>query len=191
MRLQSSHSLADRGDDFYPTPRPAIDALMRVEQLPQIIWEPAAGNGAIVEPLRAAGHTVYASDICEYGCGYDLFDYLDTPRPASVQGVVTNPPYRDAERFIRKAIAEVPFSAWLLRTNFLESVGRLSLFREHPPARVWVSSRRLPMMHRHGWEGPLASSNTCYAWFIWDVNASGTSIGWFDWREAATTEALS
>ena len=185
MLMQSTHSFADRGLDFYPTPRGAIDALMRIELLPGSIWEPAAGKGAIVEPLRAAGHTVIASDVCDYGCGYGAVDYFVAPLPAGVQGITTNPPYARAEQFIRKAIGEVPYSAWLLRTNFLESVGRLPLFRAHPPARIWVSSRRLPMMHRDGWDGPLASSNTCYAWFIWDASASGTSIHWFDWRETS------
>jgi len=188
MLLQSTHTLADRGLDLYESPPCAIDALLHIERLPQVVWEPAAGRGAIVAPLRAAGHGVVASDIADYGCGYDLADFLAAPLPEGVQGIATNPPYKDAERFIRKAIGEVPYSAWLLRTNFLESVGRLPLFREHPPARIWVSSRRLPMMHRDGWEGPQASSNTCYAWFIWDARVRGTSINWFDWRE---TEALS
>jgi len=56
----------------------------------------------------------------------------------------------------------------MLRTNFVESVSRLPFFRCSPPTRMWVSSRRLPMMHRFGWDGPRATSNTCYAWFIWD-----------------------
>ena len=40
----------------------------------------------------------------------------------------------------------------MLRTNFVESVSRLPFFRCSPPTRMWVSSRRLPMMHRFGWE---------------------------------------
>jgi len=34
---------------------------------------------------------------------------------------VTNPPYKLAVRFARKALNEVPYLALLLRTNFLES----------------------------------------------------------------------
>ena len=33
-------------------------ALLRVEQLPHRLWEPAAGRGNIVNVLRAAGHEV-------------------------------------------------------------------------------------------------------------------------------------
>jgi hypothetical protein len=78
-----------------------------------------------------------------------------------------------------------PDLALLLRTNFLESTARLPFFRAHPPARVWISSRRLAMMHRHGWTGPTAPSNTCYGWFIWDASDARKctfSGGWFDWR---------
>ena len=100
-----------------------------------------------------------------------------------VGAIVTNPPYCLALEFIQKALRDVPVSAWLLRTNFLESVGRLSFFRAHPPARIWISSRRLPMMHRHGWTGPRAASNHCFAWFVWDDCAKRTGqLGWFDWK---------
>jgi hypothetical protein len=65
----------------------------------------------------------------------------------------------------------------------LESTARMPFFKKHRPARIWISSRRLPMMHRHGWEGPRAPSNTCFAWFIWDNNAEKDCVvDWFDWR---------
>ena len=133
----------------------------------------------------AGGFDVVATDIVNYG-GDSItpgVDYLTAPLPHGVLGIVTNPPYRRAVEFARKALGEVPYLALLLRTNFLESTTRLPFFRKHPPARVWVSSRRLPMMHRHGWVGPRAPSNTCFAWFVWDQSAEAKGvIGWFDWR---------
>jgi len=44
--------LRDRGNDLYETPECATLALLRVEQLPKRIWEPACGRGAIVRVLR-------------------------------------------------------------------------------------------------------------------------------------------
>ena len=100
-----------------------------------------------------------------------------------VEAVITNPPYKLAVEFAEKALEEVPYLALLLRTNFLESTSRLSFFRKHQPARIWISSRRLPMMHRHGWQGPRAPSNTCFAWFIWDrISEQKRVIDWFDWK---------
>ena len=60
---KSARLLSERGLDLYETPAVAVEALLRVEQIPQRIWEPAAGRGAIVNVLRRAGHEVIASDI--------------------------------------------------------------------------------------------------------------------------------
>jgi hypothetical protein len=39
------------------------------------------------------------------------------------------------------------------------------------------------MMHRHGWTGKKSSSNTCYAWFIWQAGAEREPVNWFDWQD--------
>jgi hypothetical protein len=167
-------------------PSEAAASLLYVEaqQLPQCIWEPAAGDGAIVRPFQAAGFTVMASDIADYGlAGCRIIDYLTSKPIRGVEGIVTNPPYRLAVQFAEKALREAPYLALLLRTNFLESTARLKFFRKHEPPRIWISSRRLPMMHRHGWQGPRASSNTCFAWFVWDERSEQKRIiDWFDWK---------
>jgi len=113
-------------------------------------------------------------------------DYLTAKPPPGVRGIVTNPPYKLAIKFAEKALRETDYLALLLRTNFLESTARLPFFRKHQPARIWISSRRLPMMHRHGWEGPRAPSNTCFAWFVWDAQSEQKRVvDWFDWRQIA------
>ena len=67
MTSPQRHPLKDRGDDCYETPREAVHALLRVERIPSVVWEPACGPGAIVRELRAAGHIVHASDLVDYG----------------------------------------------------------------------------------------------------------------------------
>ncbi|WP_029606125.1 class I SAM-dependent methyltransferase [Kozakia baliensis] len=187
MRLNSRHSYADRGNDFYPTPREAIEALIKCERglIPKNIWEPACGDGAIVRPLREAGYNVVATDLIDYGAGFQgERDFLLEELPhREIQGIITNPPFKLAMPFVEKAIKDVPYSAWLLRINFLESIRRLPFFRKTPPARIWVSSRRLPTMHRHGWEGPKASSNMFFAWFVFERGSDATALDWFDWEE--------
>jgi hypothetical protein len=187
VRIQSSHHHADRGLDAYFSPPEAVISLLHIESLylPRFIWEPAAGDGAIVRPLQAAGFRVIASDIVDYGlpgCRIGV-DYLSAEPVPGVEGIVTNPPYKLAMRFAEKALRESRYLALLLRTNFLESTARLQFFRSHQPARIWISSRRLPMMHRHGWQGPRAPSNTCFAWFVWDSRSEQKRvIDWFDWK---------
>jgi hypothetical protein len=62
------HGLAERRHDLYETPAVAVHALLKVEQLPPHVWEPACGPGAIVGVLRRAGYTVHATDLNDYGC---------------------------------------------------------------------------------------------------------------------------
>lgn len=190
MLIQSSATQDDRGLDAYFTPIEAIRSLMRLESLPGYIWEPACGDGAIVKPLRAAGHEVHATDLADYGLedSWSKCDYLTQTAPRGIQGIVTNPPFKHAQEFISKAVGECGFVAMLLRTNFLESMARYQWFKNSPPDRVWISSRRLPMMHRYGWTGKQAGSNTCHAWFVWDAKSDRTAgkkcaLNWFDWKE--------
>jgi hypothetical protein len=188
MLIQNSAIAEDRGLDAYFTPIEAVLALLDLERrnMPTLLWEPACGDGAIVKPLRKHGFEVWASDIVDYGCpDSKIKDYLRTRIDRPERGIVTNPPFKLALDFAQKAVHESYYTALLLRTNFLESVERLTFFRRTPPSRIWISSRRLPMMHRFGWTGPKASSNTCHAWFIWQTDrVTGVPIiQWFDWQE--------
>jgi hypothetical protein len=169
------HRHADRGRDLYETPSIAIEALQRAEQLPHVIWEPAAGRGAIVRVLRNAGHSVIASDINSYDHPLNFVcDFLTmTQAPAGAQAIVTNPPYRLAGQFVAQALRLCPLVAMLCRLAFLESVRRAAILDAGMLARVHVFRRRLPMMHRDGWSGPRAASAIPFAWFVWDRKHAG------------------
>lgn len=188
VQAVKTHSFADRGDDFYPTPEVAVRALMAVEKLPQIIWEPACGDGAIVTPLREAGHTVVATDLVDRGCpGATRVDFL-RPLPARpvVDGIVTNPPFKHAREFVERSLQYAPFVAMLLRLNFLESTRRKDWLETSGLSRIHVSSRRLPMMHRGDWDGPKSTSAVCFAWMIWEADYCGApEVRFFDWKEIA------
>ncbi len=54
-------------DDFYPTPPEATKALLEVERFDSLVWEPAAGDGAIAKVLADHGYGVVASDLHDYG----------------------------------------------------------------------------------------------------------------------------
>lgn len=188
---ETRHALADRKDDFYASPPEAVAAFLRAEApfLPRSLWEPACGDGAIVKPLRAAGYRVHATDLVARGCpdsraGEDFL--MPFPVPEGVEGIVTNPPFKLAQQFVDRALLVVPYVAMLLRVAFLESAERRAWFQDGPLARVHISSRRLPMMHRDGWEGEKAGSAIAFAWFVWDRRHQGEPvIRWFDWREHA------
>jgi len=188
----SKAALSDRKDDLYQSPPEAVHALLRVESLPQVIWEPACGPGSIVRVLRAAGHTVYATDLVDYQApdqdehGWDFL--LEKQLPIGVQAIVTNPPFKNAAEFVAHGLDLCPKVYMLLRLAFIESAARRDILDGGKLARVYPFINRLPMMHREGWGGPKASSATPFAWFCWDRNNTGPTvmqrIAWEPIREA-------
>jgi hypothetical protein len=161
--------LAERRDDFYETPPEATLALLKHEVLPCAIWEPACGSGSIVKVLRARSYQVMATDLVGLGCpdsrsGVDFL--MEMNPPMGCECIVTNPPYKLANEFIRHAIALVPKVCMLLRFAYLEGITRSDIL-DNGLARVYLFSKRLPRMHRVGWTGKKASSMMAFAWFCW------------------------
>lgn len=174
------HPLSERGLDCYQTPAVAVEALLKVEDIPECIWEPACGPGAIVNVLRAAGHTVMATDVAHYE-GMQPFsdrDFLTQERvPWGIEAIVTNPPFMLANEFVAHAIKLCPKVYMLLRLAFMESERRSPILDGGKLARVHVFRKRLPMMHREGWEGKrIGNSGMAFAWFC------------FDWAHKGPTE---
>ena len=166
------HALKARKDDLYQTPPEAVAALLRAENLPDVVWEPACGPGSIVRVLRASGRQVYATDLVDYDSpdqdchGWDFL--MEKQTPLGVQAIITNPPYKLAGQFATHAIMLCPKVIMLLRLAFLESEGRSSILDGGFLARVYPFRDRLPMMHREGWEGPKSTNTIAFAWFVWE-----------------------
>ncbi len=168
--------LEDRANDLYETPDVAVHALLQVEQLPLTLWEPACGNGRIVNVLRTAGHTVFASDLVDYGDPTHFYrrDFLmEQKSPDGCEAIVTNPPFKLAHQFVAHALELCPKVVMLLRLAFLESERRCDILDNGTLARVFPFRKRLPMMHRDGWEGRKANSGMAFAWFVWDRHHQG------------------
>lgn len=179
--------LKEHRGDCYDTPPVAVQALLKVEKLPHKIWEPACGTGNIVLPLRAAGHSVIATDLNDRGCPNSLsrVDFLFCGRPywpacgcgtqsgphtceCACDAIVTNPPFALAEKFVAAALRDrASLVIMLLRLAFLESARRSHILDSAGLARIHVFANRLPMMHRKGWEGKKANSGMAFAWFVW------------------------
>lgn len=181
--------LAERHNDLYETPDVAVKALLAIEHLPNIIWEPACGPGAIVGVLRRCGHQVYATDLVDYespdqDCsGWDFL--METQIPLGVEAIVTNPPFKNAGEFVSHALNLCPRVIMLLRLAFLESERRRAILDSGSLARVHVFRKRLPMMHRKNYEGPKANSGMAFAWFVWDRAHFGPTelrrVSWEDY----------
>lgn len=190
-----------RGDDFYASPYAALPPLLVAEgrRLPRLLWEPAAGNGALVLPLRNRGFDVMATDLNNWGCPgctaeVDFTSNLATQYGEAIAargepfGIVTNPPFNIIERFVERAVAMSPYVALLCRLAFLESEGRMKWWKQVGLRRVHLIAERLPMMHRHGYTGPkLSNAGMCFAWFIFEPAkrpASQVPVRWISWKDA-------
>jgi hypothetical protein len=169
QRIEAADSL-----DNFPTPPWATRALLEhviadagpFRKLSCL--EPACGAGHMAKPLKEYFGKVKASDIHAYGYG-SVSDFLTAPLEAgSVDWVITNPPFRLAEDFIKRALIGARHGvAILARTVFIESVGRYREIFEHtPPTKFAQFTERVPMVK--GRLDRKASTATGYAWIVWE-----------------------
>jgi hypothetical protein len=178
----------DRADaDFYVEPRWIIEGLLRVERFDGDIQDPFCGGGNIVGACLQQGLTATGSDLFDRGFG-EQRDAFSIGEP--FDNLISNPPFARAEDVARHFLPLVRRKLVMLaRLNILEGQERRELFREHPPARVWVSSRRasIPPGHlqhprdQYGAVIPLPASggSTAYCWICWDREHTGpTTLDW-------------
>lgn len=172
--------------DFFPTPPWATRALL-AEVLPHVLdglhiltaWDPACGEGHMVEVLREEFTFARGSDVFDYGRGYEVADFLDagTRLSPAADLICTNPPFNAAVRFALRALEEVSVVALLLRTAWIEGEARYdALFRDRPPTVFAPFVERVPMV-RGRWD-PSASTATAYAWFVWVAGATPRAPLW-------------
>lgn len=165
-------------DDFYPTPREGIEALLSVEKFEGPIWEPACGDGAISRVLQERGHVVISSDLVSRGYGESRIDFLMEWQPRA-PNIITNPPFKYVAPFMRRALdLSTGKVAFLLRLACLEGKERAEIYRTSPLARVWVFSARLQIW-RNGVADSHASGMIAFAWFVWEHGYDGKpTLGW-------------
>lgn len=194
---RSSAVMAQRAEahdslDDFPTPPWAGRALCKflrghLLQYLQLVdvREPAANRGHLVRALAEDFGRVVASDLHDYGAGFEVLDYLFPGDLDRTAWTVTNPPYRLAEGFIARALdASSVGVAMLVRTSFLEGEQRFArLYDVTPPTHVLQFSERV-VMHKgkmpdpdvpvptwsekkQDWELRKPSTATSYAWLIW------------------------
>jgi hypothetical protein len=173
------HRRADQEPNhFYPTPPEGTRALLAVESFDGAIWECACGAGDMSRELAAAGHDVVSTDLVDRGFGQAGVDFL-IERRLLAPNVVTNPPYKVGEQFVRHALSlGARKVAMLMRLHFLEGIGRAALFAEYPPARAWVFPWRLCITPGEV-KNDRRGGSIPYCWIVWEAGFAGkTELGW-------------
>ncbi|QZN99776.1 hypothetical protein [Chenggangzhangella methanolivorans] len=140
------------------------------------IWEPAAGDGAMLRVFAAFGLDVVASDLVDRGCGATVRSFFDFAAPPA-HAIVTNPPFHESSwghgkaRWIGHALDRlgVDYMALLMPFNWCGAGGLGPLWSRRPPARVYLMRWRLdftgqgaqPALHAwYVWDGPTAEGDT-------------------------------
>lgn len=182
MQNRSHAVMAQRNEaldslDDFPTPPWATRALIehvitRKHDLSQMsCLEPACNRGFMSMVLEEYFSEVRSTDIYPYGYG-EVRDFLEVPYEASsVDWVITNPPFRLGEDFIRKGLNVARRGvAMLTRTVFIESVGRYDrIFTKTPPTKFAQFTERVPMVK--GRLDKKASTATGYCWLVWEKDS--------------------
>lgn len=174
-----NHSMKERHqDDYYVTEPKALELLLQEEEFASVIWECACGEGHLSKVLEAHGYDVVSMDLIYRGCGHtESVDFLKA-EGEFVGDIITNPPYKYALEFAKKALDSVEPGrkvAMFLKLQFLEGKRRKQFFMDHPPRTVYVSSSRL-ICAMNGEFEKYPSSAVAYAWFVWEKGFAGDPV---------------
>lgn len=132
----SNHADMERQcDDYYATEPKATEWLCKLEKFEGSILEPSCGEGHMSEVLKEAGYDVVSRDLVDRGYG-EVADFLAIDNVGFDGNIVTNPPYKFAQKFVEKALSIIPKGkkvAMFLKLTFLEGKARRALFKSSPP----------------------------------------------------------
>ena len=196
--IKDSTTLPERHDfDFYATP-PGF-ARAALEQLPawfkpRCILDPGAGTGVWGRVARERWHNSLITGI----------EIRDVARPAAYNFwftsgfqhvirkqpcfdlIIGNPPFKDAEMFVRGALEMLEdhgFLMYLLRLNFIAGQDRgAGLWKDTPLRKMVIASKRISFTGD--------SNPNDHALFIWQKGYVGeASLGWMTHEDNAPAVA--
>lgn len=153
------------------------------------IWDPCCGKGTTPAAFRNAGIESWGTDLVDRGADRSLWlGLLDFFGPGGGlrllqrTSIISNPPYKRTEEFVRSALQQTRnVVAVIVPLNFLCSGGRFALFmEEHPPLQVVFLSDRPSMppgdkIEEMG-DRAFTGGTTDYCWIIWDNRRPGKRL---------------
>lgn len=160
--------------DYYGTPREVTVALLKEEALPRNVLEPACGDGAMASVIEeiAGRPCVVACDIepLGYGIKKDFFDIEVDGSNFENWGIITNPPFNLAVKFIEHGLALKPdMLALVLKATFWHAKSRRELFERTKPAAIYPLTWRPDFLNKGA-----PTMDIC--WTVWRRDHVGATI---------------
>ena len=178
----ASYTNAREPGDFYVTPHDCTEALIAAEsdRMPATVWDPCCGAGDISTVLQRHGREVISTDLIHRGYGQSGVDFL-SQTTARAPAIVTNPPFKHAEAFLRHA-AElgIDYVAFLHKADWLNAADRGIMIET-----VWCPARCYLLQWRPDFKNQGAPTMNCN-WYVFE-RASMKACSWTSsvlWRPA-------
>lgn len=185
----------DRAEhDFYATPPEAVKFLLNVEKFDVNIWECASGQNHIADVLKEYGYNVRTSDIVKRTPITEQMDFLSCEEKEWDGSICSNPPFTMAKEFVKKSLSLVKDGqkvAMFLRLQFLDGLNRYELFKDNPPKRIHVFSRRVRCAKDGDFSSYKYGGVQSNAWFVWEKGFQGNpEIDWINHDEELDEERM-
>ncbi len=160
-------------NDYYQTPKEAFDPIIPYLPKTQPIWEPAAGDGRLIQWMRDSGRDAWGVDLTHNFVAVDDKVTIRDERGKDFltengmwRCIVTNPPFSLAQEFCDHAITHADEVFMLLRLNYLGAQKRKDWWKAHEPDAIFVLSNRPDFTGEGG--------DSCeYGWFYWGFRYKG------------------
>lgn len=183
-REKKAHLWARDEHDFYVEPSWCNDRLFETETFQGDIWDPACGLGRIVVSASQRGFPAVGTDIVKRSefCSH-VIDFLTCdPTMSTDMSIVTNPPFKHAEAFVRRALdLDLRKCAFLLPMAWLNGDKRSRWLEKQPLKRVYVLTPRpsMPPGEVVISGGVVGQGRTDFAWYVFErAWNKAAKIGW-------------
>lgn len=160
-------------NDWYPTPEAVTRSFMDYINIDKTekIWEPCAGDGAMLDVLKQYSDGVYASDLNPQREDINEHDFLFNLIPENISEdymIITNPPFNIADKIIKQSFG-LGFKklALLMKSTYFHASSRTPLFKTYKPTYV------LPLNWRPDFLGK-GSPVMEVSWFYWETPCADT-----------------
>lgn len=157
--MKPKNNSAATGRNKMMTPFYGVEPIFAYLPKDAVLWEPAAGEGHMVDVLTSQGWSVKASEL---DWGQDYFSY----QPDAWDVQVTNPPYSIKYQWLKRAYELGKPFALLLPADALFAKRAQELFQKYGYQMLLPDKRIDYKTPLKGWD---SSAQFASAWFCWQL----------------------